>query len=60
MQKKPSIEDKILSNYESRAVLDGRVLFLVLARADINYQIEGFINEGKWSELTDIIVTSLT
>ena len=52
LQKNPSIEDKILSNYESRAALDGRVLFLVLARADINYTIEEFINEQKWPEVT--------
>ena len=59
LQKNPSIEDKILSNYESRAALDGRVLFLVLARADINYQMEELINQNKWQELTEFIVTSL-
>ena len=59
LKKNPSIEDKILSNYESRAALDGRVLFLVLARADINYQMEEVINSNKWQELTEFIVTSL-
>ena len=48
------------TNFEQRAGIDGKIIFLVLARADINYQIEALIEEKKHQELIDFIVSKIT
>ena len=42
--------------YESRGCLDGKVLFLVLARTDLCDEIEDFIKQKKWHDLLKLIV----
>ena len=49
-----------LTHFEARAVLDGRILYLVLCRADIAYPMEEFIRAEKWDELSAFIGDKLT
>ena len=49
-----------MTPFEERAVIDGKIFFLVLARADINYNIESLIKEEKWEELIELISHNMT
>ena len=49
-----------MTPFEERAVIDGKIFFLVLARADINYNIESLIKEEKWEELIELISQNMT
>ena len=44
------------TTYESRASLDGKILFLVLAHPDHCDAIEKYIQEKDWEELFEYIV----
>ena len=44
------------TNYESRASLDGKILFLVLANPDYCDALEKYIQEKDWEELFEYIV----
>ena len=48
------------TNFVWRAGIDGKIIFLVLARADINYQIEQLIQEKRHQELIDFIASKIT
>ena len=49
-----------MTPFEQRAVIDGKIFFLILARADINYNIETLIKEEKWEELIQLISERMT
>ena len=52
----PVKSNLVLTPFEERATIDGKVFFLVLGRADIADQIEGLIKAEKWEELTEFIM----
>ena len=49
-----------MTPFEERAIIDGKIFFLILARADINYNIESLIKEEKWEELIELISQNMT
>ena len=49
-----------MTPFEERAIIDGKIFFLILARADINYNIESLIKEEKWGELIELISQNMT
>ena len=51
----PVKSNLVLTPFEERATIDGKVFFLVLGRADIADQIEGLTKAEKWEELTELI-----
>ena len=48
MGSEPVKSNLVLTPFEERATIDGKVFFLVLGRADIADQIEGLIKAEKW------------
>ena len=55
MGSEPVKSNLVLTPFEERATIDGKVFFLILGRADIADQIEGLIKSEKWEDLTEFI-----